>query len=67
MNSETVLTPSALQELRRLYALLADVVSSAAKTLGEADALPSGLAAEGLKVLNAQAAEIIDRIRTMIG
>jgi hypothetical protein len=61
-----VLTPSAVMELRRLFELLADVAAAAAQTL-KTDVMPSGLSAEEFKVLNARAADIVGRVRAILG
>ena len=61
-----VLTPSAVMELRRLFELLADVAAAAAQTL-KTDVMPSGLSAEEFKVLSARAADIVGRVRAILG
>lgn len=60
-----VLTPAAVMELRRLFELLADVAAAAAQTL-KMDTMPSGLSAEEFKVLNARAADIVGRVRSIL-
>jgi hypothetical protein len=61
------MTPDQAVELRALYDELPDASAAAAEALGSTGAVPTGMALQRFRELDARVMEIVDRIKQILG